>query len=312
MDDAFQCITYCESCGCKMDVSAMAPYTNVACPDCAAHTRVKCDLGQYVLTSRYAVGGMSMVFVAQDLALGRKVAIKVLNEKYSRDVKRMEEFEREAKITAALSHPHIVRIFTVGRSFGYYFIAMEMVSGGNLEEKIAKNGAVPEKEMLPIVLEIISGLRAVQLAGVIHRDVKPGNILFDKHGHVKIVDFGLALLAKGGQVKADEVWVTPHYVPPEALDGKEEDFRSDIYALGATLYHALSGKRPLPDDIESTREVRKAKANIPSLAEVAPWLSEATCQIVDKAMALRPEDRFASYDEMENACELVARRVGND
>ena len=284
-----------------MNISVMAPYTNVVCPDCGHHTRVKCELAHYLLTSRHAVGGMSMVFVARDTTLERDVAIKLLNEEYSGDAKRMKEFEHEAKVTAALSHPHIVRVFTVGKEFGQYFIAMEMVAGENLEQKISAGGAIGEDEMLPIALEIISGLRAAKTAGVIHRDMKPGNILFDEAGHVKIVDFGLALLTKGGTAKAEEIWATPYYVPPEALDGEEEDFRSDIYALGATLYHALSGKPPLPSDAKSTREVRKAKEQIPPLADAAPWLNSATCHLVDKAMALKPSDRFVSYSEMEEA-----------
>jgi len=311
MNDSNQDVVCCHACGCKMNVATMEPFTNVVCPDCGAHMRVKCELGHYLLMARYAAGGMSMVFAARDKTLERDVAIKILNEKYSRDVKRMEEFEREAKITAALTNPHIVRVFTVGKSFGCYFIAMEMVSGGNLEEKIRKRGAVKEEEMLPIVLEIIEGLRAAKLAGVIHRDVKPGNILFDQGGRVKIVDFGLALVTMGGTVTADEIWATPHYVPPEALDGREEDFRSDIYALGATLYHALSGKLPLPDEVKSTREVRKAKEHIPPLAEVAPWLNAATCRMVDKAMALRPEDRFSSYVKMEKACNVALQVMRN-
>lgn len=287
----------------------MDPYTNVVCPDCGHHTRVKCELDHYLLTNRYAVGGMSMVFAAQDTTLERDVAIKVLNEDYSRDEKRMLEFEREAKITAALSHPHIVRVFTVGKSFGHYYIAMEMVPGDNLEQKISKGGAIGEDVMLPIAMEIISGLRAAKSAGLIHRDMKPGNILFDDAGHVKIVDFGLALVTMGGKVKADEIWATPYYVPPEALDGEEEDFRSDIYALGATLYHALSGKAPLPSEAKSTREVRRAKEHIKPLEDVAPWLNPATCYLVDKAMALRPEDRFCSYADMEKAWSAASRAM---
>lgn len=305
MSEPLQHIDHCSSCGCKMDISSMDPYTNVVCPDCGHHTRVKCDMGHYLLTSRHAVGGMSMVFVARDTTLERDVAIKVLNEEYSRDAKRMEEFEHEAKITAALSHPHVVRVFTVGKTFDHYYIAMELVAGENLEEKISKNGAVGEEEMLPIALEIISGLRAAKSAGVIHRDMKPGNILFDEAGHVKIVDFGLALVTMGGKAKAEEIWATPYYVPPEALDGEDEDFRSDIYALGSTLYHALSGKPPLPPEAKSTREVRKAKEHIAPLAEAAPWLNPATCHLVDKAMALRPEDRFDSYAKMEEAWNMA-------
>lgn len=287
----------------------MDPYTNVVCPDCGHHTRVKCELDHYLLTTRYAVGGMSVVFSARDTTLERDVAIKLLNEEYSKDAKRMEEFEREAKITAALSHPHIVRVFTVGQAYGHYYIAMELVTGENLEQKISHGGALREDEVLPIAMEIISGLRAANSAGLIHRDMKPGNVLFDDAGNVKIVDFGLALVTMGGSAKADEIWATPYYVPPEALDGREEDFRSDIYALGATLYHALSGKAPLPESAKSTREVRKAKEHIEPLAQVAPWLHPATCYLVDKAMALKPEERFSSYDEMEDAWRAASQAL---
>ncbi|BDS05839.1 hypothetical protein NT6N_08790 [Oceaniferula spumae] len=294
-------IAHCSSCGCKMDISALGPYTNVVCPDCGHHTRVKCELGHYLLTSRHAVGGMSMVFAARDTTLQREVAIKVLNEEYSQDEVRMQQFEHEALITAAISHPHIVRVFTVGRTYGVYFIAMEMVPGVNLEQRIANEGAIKEDELLPIASEIVSGLHAANDAGLIHRDVKPGNILFDANGHAKIVDFGLALVTQGGKAKADEVWATPYYVPPEALDGLEEDFRSDIYALGATLYHAFSGRPPISDESKSTRAVRKAKESIQPLAKVAPWLKPETCYLVDKAMQLNPDKRFSSYTEMEEA-----------
>ena len=166
-----------------------------------------------------------------------------------------------------------------------------------------------EEQLLPLVAEIISGLQAAQEAGLIHRDVKPGNILINTSGHVKIVDFGLALVTQGGLAKADEIWATPYYVPPEALDGEAEDFRSDVYSLGATLYHALSGKPSIREDAKCPLAVRKAKGKIKPLAKVAPWLQPETCQLVDKAMALKREDRFASYAEMEQACALASQAV---
>jgi len=310
MDDATeQHIAHCSSCGCKMDISVMEPYTNVVCPDCGHHTRVKCELGPYLLIGRHAAGGMSMVFKARDVTLDREVAIKILNEDYSHDEQRMKQFEHEALITAAISHPHVVRVFTVGKAYGHFYIAMEMVPGENLEQRISRVDAIGEEEMLPIAAEIISGLRAAKQAGLIHRDMKPGNILFDSMGHVKIVDFGLALVTHGGTAKAEEIWATPYYVPPEALDGEEEDFRSDMYALGATLYHALSGQPPLSDDSKSTRAVRKAKESIVPLAELAPWLKPETCYLVDKAMALRPKDRFSSYAEMEDMWNLAYQAI---
>ena len=287
----------------------MEPYTSVVCPDCGHHTRVKCELGQYLLIGRHAVGGMSKVFKARDLTLDREVAIKILNDDYSQDGQRMEKFEHEAMITAAISHPHVVRVFTVGKAFDHFYIAMEMVSGENLEQMISRQGAISEDKILPITAEIISGLQAAKEAGLIHRDMKPGNILFDANGHVKIVDFGLALVTQGGMAKADEVWATPYYVPPEALDGEQEDFRSDMYALGATLYHALSGQPSIPDESKLSQAVRKAKEKIKPLATVAPWLKPETCYLVDRAMALKRDDRFSSYTEMEEARALAYRVI---
>ena len=114
-------IILCDGCGCQMDITSMEPYTKVICPDCGHQMRVKCELGQYVLTGRHAVGGMSKVFRAQDSILDREVAIKILNDDYSKDEQRMHQFEREALITAAISHPHVVRVFTVGKAYGHFY-----------------------------------------------------------------------------------------------------------------------------------------------------------------------------------------------
>ena len=225
-----------------MDVTEVAPFTNVECSGCGSQTRVKRDFGPYTLVRRQGVGGMSLVFVAHDNTLQRELALKILNQDQSRSEKRIAQFEEEARITASISHPHVGRVFTTGRSFGRFYIAMELVGGGHLEQKIHEQGAIPEADVLPFAIEIAQGLRAAHARGLIHRDIKPGNILFDAEGHAKIVDFGLALVTKGGTATADEIWATPYYVPPETIDGAAEDFRADIYALGATLYHALAGR----------------------------------------------------------------------
>ncbi len=298
-------IAHCKSCGCQMNISSMEPYTNVVCPDCGQQSRVKCDLGHYRLIGRHAEGGMSKLFVANDTTLDREVAIKILNAEYCQDEKRMKQFEYEAMITAAISDPHVVRVFTVGKAFERFYIAMELVSGESLEQKMAREGAIGEDQILPLCQEIISGLRAAKEEGLIHRDIKPGNILLDTNNHIKIVDFGLALVTQGGVAKADEVWATPYYVPPEALLGQEEDFRSDMYALGATLYHALSGKPSIPEHTKSSRTVLDGKKHIEPLANIAPWLKPETCQLVERAMAFQPEDRFDSYQEMEDVRALA-------
>lgn len=291
-------IAHCHACGGAMNVAAVAPYSNVECPSCGKHNRVKSAFGQYTLTRRHAIGGMSVVFEARDNTLGRGVAVKILNEAYSADERRITAFEEEARITASFSHPNVVRVFTTGRAYGRFFIAMEWVPGGHFEQRIAARGPLPESEVLDLAMQVAEGLKAARAAGLIHRDIKPGNILFDGAGNAKIVDFGLALVTKGGVARATELWATPYYVPPETVEGKPEDFRSDVYAFGATLYHALAGRPPCEEESMSTTVLREAKLKIPPLRSVAPWLAPETCAVVERAMAYDPAARFYSYDQM--------------
>lgn len=281
-----------------MNVAAVAPFSNVTCPSCGKHTRVKREFGPYTLVRRHAVGGMSMVFVAHDDTLDREVALKILSEEYSADERRITAFEEEARITASFSHPNVVRVLTTGKAFGRLYIAMELVPGGHFEHQIRERGKIPELEMLPLAIEVAEGLKAAHAAGLIHRDIKPGNILLDAEGHAKIVDFGLALVTQGGKAQATEIWATPYYVPPETIEGYVEDFRSDIYAFGATLYHALAGQPSCGEESMSTNVLREAKRKVIPLGQLDPSLSAGTCAIVEKAMAYSPDDRFSSYDEM--------------
>ncbi len=301
-------IAYCHACGEAMNVAAVAPFSNVECPDCGKHTRVKREFGPYTLVRRHAVGGMSSVLVARDNTLDREVAVKILSEGFSADQKRIGAFVEEARITASFSHPHVVRVLTTGRAFGRFYIAMEMVTGGHFEQHIHERGAIPERELLPMALQIAAGLKAAHSAGLIHRDVKPGNILFDADGNVKIVDFGLALVTKGGKAQPKEIWATPYYVPPETIDGQPEDFRSDLYAFGATLYHALAGKPSCGEDSMATDVLREAKKKVVPLSRAAPYLSDEICMIVDRAMAYDPKDRFTSYDAMIGALDAAMKR----
>ena len=200
-DDEHREIAYCHACGEAMDVTAVAPFSNVACPVCGKHTRVKREFGPYTLVRTHAIGGMSVVFVAQDNTLEREVAVKILSEAFSADEKRIAAFAEEARLTASISHPHVVRLFTTGRAFGRFYLAMEFVAGGHLERRIREHGSLPEKEMLGLALQVADGLRAAHHAGLIHRDIKPGNILLDADGSAKIVEFGLALVTQGGRVQ---------------------------------------------------------------------------------------------------------------
>jgi hypothetical protein len=190
-------------------------------------------------------------------------------------------------------------VFTTGRAFDRYYIAMELVPGGHLEGRIEERGNIPEREMLPLAIQVAQGLKAAHAAGLIHRDVKPGNILLDAAGNAKIADFGLSLLLdQAGRATATEIWATPYYVPPETIEGQAEDFRSDMYAFGATVYHALAGKPPCNEESMSTPVLREAKRKIIPLQQAAGWITARTCAVVDRAMAYNPVDRFGSYDEL--------------
>lgn len=288
-----------------MDVSAVAPFANVECPNCGKHTRVKREFGPYTLVRRHAVGGMSMVFAARDHTLDREVAVKILSETYSANERRITAFVEEARLTASFSHPNVVRVLTTGRAFGRFYIAMEFVPGGHFEHQIHERGKIPELDMLPLAIEVAHGLKAAHAAGLIHRDVKPGNILLDAEGHAKLVDFGLALVTHGGKAQATELWATPYYVPPETVEGTAEDFRSDIYAFGATLYHALAGKPSCGEESMATDVLREAKKRVVPLSLADPSISAETCRIVERAMAYHPKDRFSSYDELITRLETV-------
>lgn len=292
-------IAVCSECNQEMDVTAAGPFNRVACPNCKAEVRVKVDLGNYFLQKRLAFGGMSVLFVALDQTLGREVALKVLNEEYSSDEVRTAQFEKEAELTALVSHPNVVKVYSVGRAFGRFYIAMELIAGESLEKLLSGGKALPEKEVLEIAMQVTSGLKAAKASGLIHRDIKPGNILVDQDGTAKIVDFGLSLVTQAGLARAQEVFATPYYAPPEALEAGVEDFRSDIYALGASLYHALAGEAPIETTSTNTKTLLDAKLHTPALRSVAPYVSQSTSDLVGRMMAFQKESRPSSYDEVK-------------
>lgn len=303
-------LEHCPGCGVALDVSEQSPFTKVTCPRCRSRHRVKCRFGPYLLQSRLAVGGMCRVFMARDLTLDREVVVKILHEDYSVDGNRIRSFEREARVTAAISHPHVVRVLTTGRAFGRFYIAMEFVSGGHFEQHIQERGRIPEDEALRLALQVAEGLDAANRAGLIHRDVKPANILLDAHGNAKLVDFGLSLVTRAGKARANEIWATPHYVPPEAIAGGEEDFRSDIYALGASFYHALAGQPPCNETTLDGDRLLEVKRKTPPLRRVAPHVSRATGALIDRCMSYDASGRYDSYAELMTALQRAAGGAG--
>lgn len=295
-------IVNCPACGQPMDISLLPLYANAICPGCQALTRVKTHMGPYHITGKLGKGGMSVVFRAEDAVLGREVALKVLNDTYAGDALRCERFEREARIMARVSHENLVKIYAVGRDQGLFYIAMELVEGNGLDALIAAEERVPEDRVLRLTQDIVRGLDAAWNAGLMHRDIKPANVLLSPDGDAKIVDFGLSLLHSESDMER-EIWVTPYYAAPETLLRGEEDFRTDMYALGATMYHLLVGLPPRVDASQSSDILLENKKNLPRLEQVVNDVSPMTCFIVDRLMAFDREDRFSSYPELMDAVE---------
>jgi hypothetical protein len=306
-----QIVADCPSCGARSDVTAHEPFTRVTCPSCEEPFRARDRFNHFTLEEQTGTGGMSRVFRARDTSLQRDVALKILNRACSQDSNRVRQFEKEAEITAQVSHPNVVRVFTAGRDQGYFYIAMELVSGGSLEALLRERRKLPEIKVLEIAVQAVQGLRAAHKAGLIHRDIKPGNILFAEDGTPKIVDFGLAIFAREAD-GSGEIWATPYYVPPETLHHEPEDFRSDIYSLGATLYHALVGRPACDKDQAPLAELKEIKAKPIHVKPSATKLSEETCAVLERALAVKRESRYRSYDEFLEHLKYAQRRLRRD
>mgnify|MGYP003576860938 CR=1 FL=1 len=194
---------------------------------------------------------MGAVYRALDQGLSRYVALKLLRKEYNVRPEFVQQFRKEAAITASINHPHVVKVYSTGSDHGLLYITMELVDKGSLDDLMTLQGRIAESQVLDIGVQIAAGLNAALFKGLIHRDIKPGNILFANAQTAKIVDFGLAVLqAEAGKIDG-EIWGTPYYVAPEKLDNQPEDFRSDMYSLGGTLFHALAGRPPLEAETAS-------------------------------------------------------------
>ncbi|MBI4618156.1 MAG: protein kinase [Planctomycetes bacterium] len=251
-------------------------------------------------------GGMGVVYQAHHLTLDKPVAIKVLSRRFSRNTDQVMRFIQEARAAARLEHQNLIQIHDVGWEGDLYYIIMQYVEGKDLSQKISDEGALPPGEAVRIFSEVCAGLDEAHRNGIIHRDLKPANILLDRHGRVKLSDFGLAQ-DRIAHVVADKDHVimgTPQYMSPEQCRGEPLDVRSDIYSLGLTFYHAVVGKPPF--DGENPMAVVKAQIEkIPPLPEtLRPSLPRPLCQIVQKMIAKGPEHRYTSIQAVRR--DLVA------
>ena len=290
-------IQLCATCGAAIDISDEEPLAPITCPACGAAEVVSGQVDKYELREVVGQGGMGVVYKAYDGGLDRFVALKLLRRDTSTRMA-VEQFAKEASVTASINHPYVVRVFTSGTDHGRFFIAMELVDKGTLDDLIHLQGRVAEAQVLEVGSQIAQGLRAALQAGLIHRDVKPGNILFADAHTATIVDFGLAILQADEESQRGEVWGTPYYVAPEKLDNKPEDFRSDMYSLGATLFHALAGRPPFEAEDASMVALKHLKSQAVSLQAFAPQVSGETAYVINRTLSKDPNERYQTYDEL--------------
>jgi serine/threonine protein kinase len=288
----------CPACGAEIDMSGLQPFTDVACPACGEVFTARTRFDHFHIQSLLGEGGMGSVYQAVDTNLDREVALKVLKLSLSSNPGECEKLEREARTTALINHPHIIKIFDFGRSQGQFYIAMELIGGGSLDDLIQTYGTVPENLVLQVGVQVAQGLEAALGQGLIHRDIKPANILFADIDTAKLVDFGLAMVMSDAAQARGEIWGTPYYIAPEKLDEQPEDFRSDIYSLGGTLFHALAGRPPYEAESASLVALKQLKSRPVSLQAFAPGVSNETAYVINRMMAKNPEKRYGSYQEL--------------
>jgi eukaryotic-like serine/threonine-protein kinase len=263
--------------------------------------------GRYRIQRKLGAGGMADVYLAEDQELGRRVAIKILNDRHANDDQFIERFRREAKNAAALNHPSIVSIYDRGEAEDTYYIAMEFLDGRTLKELIVSRGAAPINVAIEYARQILSALRFAHRHGIVHRDIKPHNVLVDSEGRVKVTDFGIARAGTSQMTETGSIVGTAQYLSPEQARGGEIDPRSDLYSLGVVLYELLTGKTPF--DGETPVEIAmKHLSNPPQppsklRSDIPPELD----QVVMRALAKNPDDRYQNAEEMEADLERVAR-----
>lgn len=285
----------CPACGASIDTSNAEPLEKVACPSCGETVHAERVFDNFVILETVGVGGMGTVYKARDTLLDRFVALKLLRKDLEGGLDATAELKQEARAAAAVSHPNIVQVFSSGTAHGQFYLVMELVEHGSLDDFIEQKKRLPEEQVLEVGIQAAKGLRAAYSKGSIHRDVKPANILFADDHLAKIGDFGLAGVTAEAR---GEIWGTPYYVAPERLSHQPEDFRSDMYSLGATLFHALAGTAPIEGDTNSASELLALKRQPHLLSMVAPDVSPETARVLQRMIAPEPAQRFSSYDEL--------------
>ena len=253
------------------------------------------ETGNFLLERELGRGGMGGVYMGRDKMLDRPVAVKVMLKEYGADAEFVEKFKREAQAAAKLIHPNIAQIYSYGIADGMPYIAMELVAGGSLDKLMQNSGSsIDIPRVMKICEQVAQALRCAADQGLVHGDVKPENVLLDANGNAKLVDFGLAAMQKD----TNEIWGTPYYIAPEKVKKEPIDYRADMYSLGGTIYHALTGVAPFEgDDAAAVVRKRFEGAPVPP-SKLRPDISPQIDALVLKMLALNPSDRFPSFEAL--------------
>ncbi|HIR01890.1 MAG TPA: serine/threonine protein kinase, partial [Candidatus Aveggerthella stercoripullorum] len=256
---------------------------------------------RYKITERIGIGGMAEVYRAQDTVLGRMVAVKVMLPQYAADPAFTQRFRQEAASAANLQSPYIVNVYDWGQDSGTYYIVMEYVRGSDLKTAIKERGAINQRKVAEIGSQVCQALSVAHNLDIIHRDIKPQNIMIQPDGNVKVMDFGIARAKNSVKTQTSSVLGTAHYVSPEQAQGKELTYASDIYSLGIVLYEAATGKLPFdgPDAVSVAMKQVQEQPVPPS--QVNPAIDAALEDIIMKALDKNPASRFATARDMKNA-----------
>lgn len=256
---------------------------------------------RYEIMQTIGEGGMANVYLARDVILDRYVAIKILRGDLAGDEKFVRRFQREALAASSLSHPNIVEMYDVGEDNGMYFIVMEYIKGKTLKQLIKKRGALTLSECMDIMLQLTDGVDHAHASYIIHRDLKPQNIMIQDNGEIKITDFGIAMALNNTQLtQTNSVMGSVHYLPPEQASGKGATVKSDIYSMGIMLFELLTGNLPFKGDNAVEIAFKQIKDDIPSVKEINPSIPQSVENIVLKATAKNPKNRYNSAKEMHD------------
>ena len=254
---------------------------------------------RYMIVKHIGQGGMADVYVAVDTLLNREVAVKVLRGELSNDPVALLRFQREANASTALSHPNIVDIYDVGEENGYHYIVMEYVRGKDLKQLIAQRGALCKEEAVAIMKQLVSAVAEAHRRNIIHRDIKPQNVLIKDDGTLKVVDFGIALAQDALQLtQSDSVMGSVHYLAPEVARGEAATRQSDIYSLGIVFYELLSGEVPFHGEQAVQIAMKHMREEIPSIRALNPQLPQAVENVILRATAKNKNFRYPSCEVM--------------